>query len=100
MLIHKYVQRKSMNEAKKSVKESKATSVVAWGVILFGIVAEIAFILSYGQVETRNDNLDIIQIWSKEMITVGFFIIFNRLLFGYLLLKISSILNHLENNKN
>ncbi|MEQ1159094.1 hypothetical protein ABLT50_14915 [Acinetobacter calcoaceticus] len=88
-----------MNEAKKSVKESKATSVVAWSVILFGIVAGIAFILSYGQVEIRNDNLDIIQIWSKEMITVGLFIIFNGLLFGYLLLKISSILNHLENNK-
>ncbi|MGE8598011.1 MAG: hypothetical protein ACN6N2_01400 [Acinetobacter calcoaceticus] len=88
-----------MNEAKKSVKESKVTSVVAWSVILFGIVAGIAFILSYGQVETRNDNLDIIQIWSKEMITVGLFIIFNGLLFGYLLLKISSILNHLENNK-
>lgn len=88
-----------MCEAKKSLKESKTTSVVAWGVILFGIVVGIAFILSYGQVETRNDNLDIIQIWSKEMITVGLFIIFNGLLFGYLLLKISSILNHLENNK-
>jgi len=88
-----------MNEAKKFLKESKTTSVVAWGVILFGIVVGIAFILSYGQVETRNDNLDIIQIWSKEMITVGLFIIFNGLLFGYLLLKISSILNHLENNK-
>ena len=88
-----------MSEAKKSLKESKTTSVVAWGVILFGIVVGIAFILSYGQVETRNDNLDIIQIWSKEMITVGLFIIFNGLLFGYLLLKISSILNHLENNK-
>ncbi|KHN66917.1 hypothetical protein AV645_07695 [Acinetobacter calcoaceticus] len=88
-----------MNEAKKLRNESKATSIVAWGVILFGIVLGLAFILSYGQVETRNDNLDIIQVWSKEMITVGLFIIFNGLLFGYLLLKISSILNHLENNK-
>ncbi|WP_144735654.1 hypothetical protein [Acinetobacter oleivorans] len=89
-----------MSLANKPHSESKATSVVAWGVILFGIVLGIAFILSYGQVETRNDNLDIIQVWSKEMVTVGLFIIFNGLLFGYLLLKISSILNHLENHKN
>lgn len=89
-----------MSQVSKSHSESKATSVVAWGVILFGIVLGIAFILSYGQVETRNDNLDIIQVWSKEMVTVGLFIIFNGLLFGYLLLKISSILNYLENNKN
>lgn len=89
-----------MSQANKLQSESKATTVVAWGVILFGIVLGIAFILSYGQVETRNDNLDIIQVWSKEMVTVGLFIIFNGLLFGYLLLKISSILNHLENNKN
>ncbi|NUG02633.1 hypothetical protein [Acinetobacter oleivorans] len=89
-----------MSQASKTHSESKATTVVAWGVILFGIVLGIAFILSYGQVETRNDNLDIIQVWSKEMVTVGLFIIFNGLLFGYLLLKISSILNHLENNKN
>ncbi|ADI90248.1 hypothetical protein MWMV2_MWMV2_01767 [Acinetobacter oleivorans] len=89
-----------MSQANKLHSESKATTVVAWGVILFGIVLGIAFILSYGQVETRNDNLDIIQVWSKEMVTVGLFIIFNGLLFGYLLLKISSILNHLENNKN
>lgn len=89
-----------MSQANKPHSESKANTVVAWGVILFGIVLGIAFILSYGQVETRNDNLDIIQVWSKEMVTVGLFIIFNGLLFGYLLLKISSILNHLENNKN
>ncbi|MBI0423099.1 hypothetical protein I7H67_09800 [Acinetobacter sp. ACIN00229] len=89
-----------MSQANKLHSESKVTIVVAWGVILFGIVLGIAFILSYGQVETRNDNLDIIQVWSKEMVTFGLFIIFNGLLFGYLLLKISSILNHLENNKN
>lgn len=89
-----------MREIMKSHNESKATRVVAWCIILFGIVLGIAFILSYGQVETRNDNLDIIQIWSIEMVTIGLFIIFNGLLFGYLLLKISSILNHLENNKN
>ncbi|MCU7695958.1 hypothetical protein OD757_01790 [Acinetobacter sp. AYS6] len=88
-----------MSEVKKPHSESKATSVVAWCVIFFGIVLGIAFILSYGQVETRNDNLDIIQVWSKEMVTVGLFITFNGLLLGYLLLKISSILNHLENNK-
>ncbi|KRI53760.1 hypothetical protein [Acinetobacter pittii] len=88
-----------MSEIMKSHNESKATRVVAWCIILFGIVLGIAFILSYGQVETRNDNLDIIQIWSIEMVTIGLFIIFNGLLFGYLLLKISSILNHLENNK-
>ena len=91
--------RKSMSQANKLHSESKATSFVAWGVILFGIVLGIAFIFLYGQVETRNDNLDIIQIWSTEMVTIGLFIIFNGLLFGYLLLKISSILNHLENNK-
>ncbi|AQV16997.1 hypothetical protein [Acinetobacter pittii] len=89
-----------MSEVKKPHTESKATKVVAWCLIIFGIVLGIAFILSYGQVETRNDNLDIIQVWSKEMVTVGLFIIFNGLLFGYLFLKISSILNHLENNKN
>ncbi|MDX8155400.1 hypothetical protein [Acinetobacter pittii] len=89
-----------MSEVKKPHTESKATKVVAWCLIVFGIVLGIAFILSYGQVETRNDNLDIIQVWSKEMVTVGLFIIFNGLLFGYLFLKISSILNHLENNKN
>ena len=88
-----------MSQANKLHSESKATSFVAWGVILFGIVLGIAFIFLYGQVETRNDNLDIIQIWSTEMVTIGLFIIFNGLLFGYLLLKISSILNHLENNK-
>ncbi|MHC0019544.1 hypothetical protein ACW2B4_17545, partial [Acinetobacter pittii] len=86
-----------MSEVKKPHTESKATKVVAWCLIVFGIVLGIAFILSYGQVETRNDNLDIIQVWSKEMVTVGLFIIFNGLLFGYLFLKISSILNHLEN---
>jgi len=89
-----------MSEAKKPHNESKSTKVVAWCVILFGIVLGIAFILSYGQVETRNDNLDIIHVWSTQMVTIGLFIIFNGLLFGYLLLKISSILNHLENNKN
>ncbi|AZB92478.1 MULTISPECIES: hypothetical protein [Acinetobacter] len=88
-----------MSEVKKPHTESKATKVVAWCLIIFGIVLGIAFILSYGQVETRNDNLDIIRVWSTQMITVGLFIIFNGLLFGYLLLKISSILNHLENNK-
>ncbi|ETR94368.1 hypothetical protein [Acinetobacter lactucae] len=89
-----------MSELTKPHNESKSTKVVAWCVILFGIVLGVAFILSYGQVETRNDNLDIIQVWSTEMITIGLFIIFNGLLFGYLLLKISSILSHLENNKN
>ncbi|MFA2917363.1 hypothetical protein [Acinetobacter pittii] len=89
-----------MSEVKKPHIESKATKVVAWCLIIFGIVLGIAFILSYGQVETRNDNLDIIRVWSTQMVTVGLFIIFNGLLFGYLLLKISSILNHLENNKN
>ncbi|KRI60764.1 hypothetical protein ACODTT_17855 [Acinetobacter pittii] len=89
-----------MSEVKKPHTESKATKVVAWCLIVFGIVLGIAFILSYGQVETRNDNLDIIRVWSTQMVTVGLFIIFNGLLFGYLLLKISSILNHLENNKN
>ncbi|EXE90599.1 hypothetical protein SAMN02799632_03663 [Acinetobacter pittii] len=89
-----------MSEVKKPHTESKATKVVAWCLIIFGIVLGIAFILSYGQVETRNDNLDIIRVWSTQMVTVGLFIIFNGLLFGYLLLKISSILNHLENNKN
>lgn len=88
-----------MSEVKKPHTESKATKVVAWCLIIFGIVLGIAFILSYGQVETRNDNLDIIRVWFTQMITVGLFIIFNGLLFGYLLLKISSILNHLENNK-
>ncbi len=88
-----------MSELKKPHTESKATKVVAWCLIVFGIVLGIAFILSYGQVETRNDNLDIIRVWSTQMVTVGLFIIFNGLLFGYLLLKISSILNHLENNK-
>ncbi|MDS7957719.1 MULTISPECIES: hypothetical protein [Acinetobacter] len=88
-----------MSEVKKPHTESKATKVVAWCLIVFGIVLGIAFILSYGQVETRNDNLDIIRVWSTQMVTVGLFIIFNGLLFGYLLLKISSILNHLENNK-
>ncbi|ODL92217.1 hypothetical protein AXH23_12990 [Acinetobacter pittii] len=89
-----------MSEVKKPHTESKATKVVAWCLIVFGIVLGVAFILSYGQVETRNDNLDIIRVWSTQMVTVGLFIIFNGLLFGYLLLKISSILNHLENNKN
>ncbi|WP_044103591.1 hypothetical protein [Acinetobacter pittii] len=89
-----------MSEVKKPHTESKATKIVAWCLIVFGIVLGIAFILSYGQVETRNDNLDIIRVWSTQMVTVGLFIIFNGLLFGYLLLKISSILNHLENNKN
>ncbi|WP_336029783.1 hypothetical protein [Acinetobacter pittii] len=88
-----------MSEVKKPHTESKATKVVAWCLIVFGIVLGIAFILSYGQVETRNDNLDIIRVWSTQMVTVVLFIIFNGLLFGYLLLKISSILNHLENNK-
>lgn len=88
-----------MSESKKPHNVSKAAKVVAWFVILFGIVLGIAFILSYGQVETRNDNLDIIQVWSTQMVTIGLFIIFNGLLFGYLLLKISSILYHLENNK-
>lgn len=89
-----------MSEVKKPHTESKATKVVAWCLIIFGIVLGIAFILSYGQVETRNDNLDIIRVWSTQMVTVGLFIIFNGILFGYLFLKISSILNHLQNNKN
>lgn len=88
-----------MSESKKPHNESKAAKVGAWCVILFGIVLGVAFILSYGKVETRNDNLDIIQVWSTPMVTIGLFIIFNGLLFGYLLLKISSILYHLENNK-
>ncbi|MDX8160963.1 hypothetical protein SLK20_17410, partial [Acinetobacter pittii] len=63
-----------MSEVKKPHTESKATKVVAWCLIIFGIVLGIAFILSYGQVETRNDNLDIIRVWSTQMITVGLFI--------------------------
>ncbi|KCX11960.1 hypothetical protein J723_4128 [Acinetobacter sp. 1264765] len=41
-----------MSEVKKPHTESKATKVVAWCLIIFGIVLGIAFILSYGQVET------------------------------------------------
>lgn len=55
-----------MSQANKPHSESKATTVVAWGVILFGIVLGIAFILSYGQVETRNDNLTLFKSGLKK----------------------------------
>ncbi|VXA57371.1 conserved hypothetical protein [Acinetobacter proteolyticus] len=76
--------------------ESTTSTLIAWTVILLGFIAGIAFILLFGQVEARNEDLDIVYEWSGKIIAIGIAIIANALLFGYLLLKISSLLKYHE----
>ncbi len=85
-----------MTEFNNQTYESTTNTLVAWTVILLGFVAGIAFILLFGQVEARNEDLDIVYEWSGKIIAIGIGIITNALLFGYLLLKISSLLKYHE----
>nr|WP_322842928.1 hypothetical protein [Acinetobacter baumannii] len=62
----------------------------------FGIIGRIAFIVVFGQVETRNEYLEIINVWSTKMIVIGCLIILNGFGLGYLTLKISCILRNQE----
>nr|WP_047937155.1 hypothetical protein [Acinetobacter baumannii] len=52
--------------------------------------------VAFGQVETRNEYLEIINVWSTKMIVIGCLIILNGLGLGYLILKISCILRNQE----
>ncbi|RPE31680.1 hypothetical protein EC846_1147 [Acinetobacter sp. BIGb0102] len=88
-----------MSETQHHLRESTTNTFVAWVVMILGCIAGIAFIVLFGQIETRNDNLDIVQVWSGKIIAVGIGIIMNGLLFGYLLLKVSSILQYYEQRK-
>lgn len=88
-----------MSETQPQLRESTTNTFVAWGVMILGCIAGIAFIVLFGQIEVRNENLDIVQVWSGKIIAVGLGIIMNGLLFGYLLLKVSSILQYYEQRK-
>lgn len=88
-----------MSETQDQLKESTTNIYVAWTVIILGCIAGIAFIVMFGQVEARNDNLDIVKVWSGKIIAVGLGIMANGILFGYLLLKVSSILQYYEQRK-
>jgi len=88
-----------MSETEHHLRESTTNTFVAWLVMILGCIAGIAFIVLFGQIEVRNDNLDIVQVWSGKIIAVGIGIIMNGLLFGYLLLKVSSILKYYEQRK-
>ncbi|ENU92456.1 hypothetical protein LF296_07570 [Acinetobacter vivianii] len=88
-----------MSETQHHLRESTTNTFIAWVVMILGCIAGIAFIVLFGQIETRNDNLDIVQVWSGKIIAVGIGIIMNGLLFGYLLLKVSSILQYYEQRK-
>ncbi|WP_038344327.1 hypothetical protein [Acinetobacter sp. A47] len=88
-----------MSETQDQLKESTTNTYVAWTVIILGCIAGIAFIVMFGQVEARNDNLDIVKVWSGKIIAVGLGIMANGILFGYLLLKVSSILQYYEQRK-
>ncbi len=88
-----------MSETQHHLRESTTNTFIAWVVMILGCIAGIAFIVLFGQIETRDDNLDIIQVWSGKIIAVGIGIIMNGLLFGYLLLKVSSILQYYEQRK-
>ena len=88
-----------MSETQHHLRESTTNTFIAWVVMILGCIAGIAFIVLFGQIETRNDNLDIVQVWSGKIIAVGIGIIMNGLLFGYLLLKLSSILQYYEQRK-
>lgn len=88
-----------MSETQDQLKESTTNTYVAWTVIILGCIAGIAFIVMFGEVEARNDNLDIVKVWSGKIIAVGLGIMANGILFGYLLLKVSSILQYYEQRK-
>lgn len=88
-----------MSETQHHLRESTTNTFIAWVVMILGCIAGIAFIVLFGQIEARNDNLDIVQVWSGKIIAVGIGIIMNGLLFGYLLLKVSSILQYYEQRK-
>ncbi|KYQ84100.1 hypothetical protein AWW72_11040 [Acinetobacter sp. NRRL B-65365] len=88
-----------MSETQHHLRESTTNTFIAWVVMILGCIAGIAFIVLFGQIETRDDNLDIVQVWSGKIIAVGIGIIMNGLLFGYLLLKVSSILQYYEQRK-
>ncbi|HEM8710150.1 hypothetical protein SJZ98_07665 [Acinetobacter baumannii] len=77
-------------------RESKNCSLVAKIVMTLGVIWGIAFIVAFGQVETRNEYLEIINVWSIKMIVIGCLIILNGLGLGYLILKISCILRNQE----
>lgn len=85
-----------MKESNNQVHESTTNTLVAWIVIFLGFVAGILFILFFGQVEAIDENLEVVYEWSGKMIAIGLGIIVNSLLFGYLLLKISSLLKYNE----
>ncbi|HCQ9887342.1 hypothetical protein ABFP35_01065 [Acinetobacter baumannii] len=77
-------------------RESKNCSLVAKIVTILGVIWGIAFIVAFGQVETRNEYLEIINVWSTKMIVIGCLIILNGFGLGYLILKISCILRNQE----
>ncbi|ARD29546.1 hypothetical protein OTEC02_12605 [Acinetobacter lactucae] len=76
--------------------ESKSCSLVAKIVMILGLIWGISFIVAFGQVEIRNDYLEIVKVWSVKMVVIGCLIILNGLGLGYLLLKISHILRNQE----
>lgn len=88
-----------MSETQSHLRESTINTFIAWIVMILGCIAGLAFIVLFGQIEVRNENLDIVQVWSGKIIAVGLGIIMNGLLFGYLLLKVSSILQYYEQRK-
>ena len=81
---------------KHELKESRTNTFIGWVVIILSFIAGCVFILIFGQVETQNASYDTVYVWSSIMVAIGFGIILNGLLFGYLILKVSSILQYHE----
>ena len=81
---------------KHELKESTTNTFIGWAVIILSFIAGSVFILIFGQIESQNDSYDTVYVWSGVMVAIGLGIILNGLLFGYLILKVSSILQYHE----
>lgn len=85
-----------MDVLKNKMQESKNCSIIAKIVMLLGTILGICFIFAFGQVQVENEYLESVYVWSGKMIFMGILIILNGFIFGYLLLKLSSILREFE----
>lgn len=86
------------------MKESEACNGVGWALIVIGVIAGIAFIINFGQIEIPSPSYfnpnDTEKVWSGIMIITGIGIMFNGFIVGYLFQKVASILEYHENKLN
>lgn len=85
-----------MNGSRDRTRESLIFRYIAIFVIFLTIILGITFIVAFGFVNYLNKNQQIFEVRSGKMIFQGIVIIFYGLIFGYFLLKVSSILNYVE----